>query len=63
MDKTRGSLAPPKVCEPTSDLSRVETPACDPPCQLNGMRRVQSELRDQIDVWVNEGGAGGEVNG
>ncbi|CAN5793476.1 hypothetical protein BH11PSE3_BH11PSE3_29080 [soil metagenome] len=25
-------------------------------------RPLEPDLRDRIDVWVNEGGAGGEVN-
>jgi hypothetical protein len=34
----------------------------DRPGPLSGARVVASELNDRIEIWVNEGGAGGEVN-
>jgi hypothetical protein len=38
------------------------TRSSDRPGPLSGARVVASELNDRIEIWVNEGGAGGEVN-
>jgi hypothetical protein len=37
-------------------------PCAERPAASPDMRRAAAEARERIDVWVNEGGAGGEVN-
>lgn len=33
-----------------------------PPNSTSGTRWDRTNVRDQIEIWVNEGGAGGEVD-
>lgn len=51
----RGSIGNSEGAGATA--SRRERPPASP-----GTRRTVAEVRERIDVWVNEGGAGGEVN-
>jgi hypothetical protein len=47
---------------PIDPHAQVTVPYPDRPCISTDARRTASELNDRIGNWVNEGGAGDEVN-
>jgi hypothetical protein len=54
-DAVRGSIGSPQGVDATA-------PRPERPPALPAMHRTVAEGRERIDVWVDEGGAGGEVN-
>lgn len=45
-----------------SEITRAKTRLSDRRSTLTGASRAASELVARIEVWVNEGGAGGETD-
>jgi hypothetical protein len=43
-----------------SEMTRATTHGSDQPSTLASACRAASELHDRIEIWVNEGGGGGE---
>jgi len=43
-------------------LAQAKAPLLDRPSKSTDARHPPSELNDRIGIWVNEGGAGDEVN-
>ena len=43
------------------EVDHPEKHAFDQRVRISNARPVRSELADRIQIWVNEGGAGGEV--
>jgi hypothetical protein len=54
-DAVRGPIGSHEGVDATAP--RPERPPASP-----AMHRAAAEVRERIDVWVNEGGAGGELN-
>jgi hypothetical protein len=46
----------------THEYTQVTVPHLERPSTSTGAPRVVAELNERIGAWVNEGGAGGEVN-
>jgi hypothetical protein len=46
----------------TSEPSQGVTPHPAPPATFPDASNASSELHNRVEIWVNEGGAGGEDN-
>jgi hypothetical protein len=62
MNKTDRFRTPPQNCGNGSELIRVAKRDSDRPPTLADERDAASELRDRIEVWVNQDGASGGAN-
>ena len=65
MEKTPSSLAKAGGGDTTSKMGRKTTSVLGRPLPFNafnGPRCPSPELRERLEIWFNEGGAGGEVN-
>ena len=62
MEKTPSTLTTPGDCDTTSSITRVTTLVFDQPLTWTGPLCIGSDLRERLEIWVNEGGAGGEVS-
>ncbi len=58
MNNARRPRAPPQRAVDGAELGR----AIASPGDWSEARGAGPELRDQIEIWVNEGGAGGEAD-
>jgi hypothetical protein len=62
MNNARRPRTPPQKPIDRSDRVRARASPGGRLSALPNARRAALELWNQIEIWVNEGGAGGEVN-